>query len=62
MKDSLDQLKQAQAQALEANARLDEAVIEARATGATWPLIGFIISHERERSEARKRKASDIGV
>lgn len=27
-----------------------------------WTLIGFIGTHERERSEARKRKASDIGV
>lgn len=27
-----------------------------------WPIIGFIGTHERERAETRKRRASDIGV
>lgn len=53
MKDSLDRLKQAQAQALEANARVDEAVIEARATGATWQQIGSILNISKQAASQR---------
>lgn len=60
MKDSLNRLKQAQAQALEANARVDEAVAEARATGATWQQIGTILNISKQAASQRYGAATTV--